>query len=82
MLSHDNLTFGALVHNKTLQLGSPRTNKLQGRQMSAVSYLPLSHVAAVTMDMYMTISTGASLYFAEKDALKVSSKMPNKSMWS
>lgn len=38
-----------------------------------LSYLPLSHVAAQLLDIYVTISVGASLYFAQPDALKVGS---------
>ena len=35
-----------------------------------VSYLPLSHVAANIMDMFMVIQCLGTLYFANKDALK------------
>ena len=36
-----------------------------------VSYLPLSHVAAQVLDMYIPLLHGATVYFARPDALKV-----------
>ena len=36
-----------------------------------ISYLPLSHIAAQIIDIYMPILYGASLHFAQPDALKV-----------
>lgn len=39
-----------------------------------VSYLPLSHVAAQLVDMWLSISRAMTTYFAEPDALKV--RMP------
>ena len=36
-----------------------------------ISYLPLSHVAAQLVDIYAPIMYGASVYFAQPDALKV-----------
>ena len=36
-----------------------------------VSYLPLSHVAAQLLDIYVPILCGGSVYFAKPDALKV-----------
>ena len=38
---------------------------------SGISYLPLSHVAAQLFDIYIPIVNGATLYFAQPDALKV-----------
>ena len=38
---------------------------------SLVSYLPLSHIAAQLLDMYLPIAIGATVYFAQPDALKV-----------
>ena len=37
-----------------------------------VSYLPLSHMAAQTTDMYLPITYGATVHFAQPDCLKVS----------
>lgn len=62
MLSHDNLTWDALSIGERIGLnrGTERV----------VSYLPLSHVAAQVVDIYLTMSSGAAVYFADKDALK------------
>jgi long-chain-fatty-acid--CoA ligase ACSBG len=35
-----------------------------------VSYLPLSHVAANFLDIFVTMTTQSGVYFADKDALK------------
>jgi long-chain-fatty-acid--CoA ligase ACSBG len=35
-----------------------------------VSYLPLSHVAATALDIFAALSLAATVYFADKDALK------------
>lgn len=40
-------------------------------QESVVSYLPLSHVAAQMVDMWLTMKVGGATYFAQPDALKV-----------
>ena len=71
MLSHDSITFGARVLNRVYQLGTARENLLQGRQLSAVSFLPLSHVGGVAVDIYMMLCCGGTTYFADRDALKV-----------
>ena len=36
-----------------------------------ISYLPLSHVAAQLLDIYVPILCGGTTYFAQPDALKV-----------
>ena len=36
-----------------------------------ISYLPLSHIAANLLDIWVTISGKATVYFADKMALKV-----------
>lgn len=36
-----------------------------------VSYLPLSHVAAQLLDVYMAITHDITVFFAQPDALKV-----------
>lgn len=38
---------------------------------SVVSYLPLSHVAAQIMDIYVPLLQAVTVYFAQPDALKV-----------
>ncbi|CAH1965014.1 unnamed protein product [Acanthoscelides obtectus] len=62
MLSHDNFTWDALALLERLNLE-------RGAEV-LVSYLPLSHVAAQVVDIYTTMSVGAGVYFADKDALK------------
>jgi len=62
MLTHDNLVYTArtLVDHYGLQWEQERL----------VSYLPLSHVAANIMDIFMVTTCAGTLYFANKDALK------------
>ncbi|KAJ8913170.1 hypothetical protein NQ315_009007 [Exocentrus adspersus] len=62
MLSHDNLTWDALAITERVTI--ERGNEV------LISYLPLSHVAAQILDIYVAISVGASVYFADKDAFK------------
>lgn len=42
-------------------------------QESVVSYLPLSHIAAQMVDIWVTMKAGGATYFAQPDALKVAS---------
>ncbi|XP_066152840.1 very long-chain-fatty-acid--CoA ligase bubblegum isoform X1 [Euwallacea fornicatus] len=62
MLSHDNLTYDATVIMERLRLA-------RGEE-TLISYLPLSHVAAQVVDIYLSMNAGAAVYFADKDALK------------
>lgn len=62
MLNHDSLTWQALAVSERLQI-IPETETL-------VSYLPLSHVAAQVVDIYIAITVAAAVYFADKNALK------------
>jgi len=63
MLSHDNLTFTAQVMNTSYLL------KEKGQE-KVVSYLPLSHIAASMMDIFVMMTCQGSTYFADKGALK------------
>ncbi|KAB1259107.1 Long-chain-fatty-acid--CoA ligase ACSBG2, partial [Camelus dromedarius] len=65
MLSHDNITWmaGAAAMECNLSL-APK------KQEVVVSYLPLSHIAAQMMDIWIPMKVGASIYFAQPDALK------------
>ncbi|CAN9500311.1 unnamed protein product [Ophioblennius macclurei] len=65
MLSHDNLTWTALSTGRHINL----TDATQ-RQEVVVSYLPLSHIAAQMVDIWITMRVGGATYFAEPDALK------------
>uniref|UniRef100_A0A2K5CG84 Long-chain-fatty-acid--CoA ligase ACSBG2 n=1 Tax=Aotus nancymaae TaxID=37293 RepID=A0A2K5CG84_AOTNA len=62
MLSHDNITWTAGAVAKDL--------KLTEKHAMVASYLPLSHIAAQMMDIWVPIKIGALTYFAQPDALK------------
>lgn len=63
MLSHDNITFNVRAITKSLE------RVVTGAEV-LVSYLPLSHVAAQTTDIYTVAYVAGCVYFADKDALK------------
>ncbi|XP_007109417.3 long-chain-fatty-acid--CoA ligase ACSBG2 [Physeter macrocephalus] len=65
MLSHDNITWtaGSVARDFNLAYAPEK-------QEVAVSYLPLSHIAAQMMDIWTPMKVGASIYFAQPDALK------------
>lgn len=64
MLSHDNLTWTAEMVCKTTGLRQTEEQDI------VVSYLPLSHIAAQMIDVWITMKVGAVVYFAQPDALK------------
>lgn len=61
MMSHDNLTFTARIADKYLGVSE---------EDSFITYLPLSHSAAQMIDVWMPMSAKASVYFADRNALK------------
>uniref|UniRef100_T1JBV8 long-chain-fatty-acid--CoA ligase n=1 Tax=Strigamia maritima TaxID=126957 RepID=T1JBV8_STRMM len=63
MLSHDNLQ---MISSVVL----PSFFDSDGRDQRAISYLPLSHLAAVSVDLYSSFHYGATVYFATPEALK------------
>ncbi|KAM7140506.1 long-chain-fatty-acid--CoA ligase ACSBG2 isoform 1-T5 [Molossus nigricans] len=65
MLSHDNITWlaGMVARDCSLSCASEK-------QEVVVSYLPLSHIAAQMMDIWVPMKVGALTYFAQPDALK------------
>jgi long-chain-fatty-acid--CoA ligase ACSBG len=63
MLSHDNLTWTAKTSIQSYRA------IVFGAELS-VSYLPLSHIAAQMLDIYVAITAGATVHFALPDALK------------
>ncbi|XP_038632592.1 long-chain-fatty-acid--CoA ligase ACSBG2 isoform X2 [Scyliorhinus canicula] len=65
MLSHDNLTWTAYSAGNMVNL-RPATES----QEAIVSYLPLSHIAAQMIDIWLSIKFGGTTYFAQPDALK------------
>ncbi|EDV26395.1 uncharacterized protein TRIADDRAFT_49993 [Trichoplax adhaerens] len=65
MLSHDNLVWTAHVTWDRLYSELPPTGPER-----FVSYLPLSHIAAQLVEVYMPTTVHGSVYFARPDALK------------
>ncbi|XP_006011546.1 long-chain-fatty-acid--CoA ligase ACSBG2-like isoform X2 [Latimeria chalumnae] len=65
MLSHDNVTWTAALAGR---LGTMRP--AEKKQEVIVSYLPLSHIGGQLLDIWIGISLGVLVYFAEPDALK------------
>ncbi|XP_007460795.1 PREDICTED: LOW QUALITY PROTEIN: long-chain-fatty-acid--CoA ligase ACSBG2 [Lipotes vexillifer] len=65
MLSHDNITWtaGSVARDFNLAYAPEK-------QEVVVSYLPLSHIAAQMMDVWIPMKVGAFTYFAQPDALK------------
>lgn len=63
MISHDSIVY--LVQNI-----SDDHTRLKFGQESFISYLPLSHIAAQSIDIYCCIYIGGCTYFAQPDALK------------
>jgi hypothetical protein len=49
------------------------TGEVKDCMEEVISYLPLSHVAAQILDIYIPILFAATVYFAQPDALKVCS---------
>ncbi|XP_072353273.1 long-chain-fatty-acid--CoA ligase ACSBG2-like isoform X3 [Scyliorhinus torazame] len=63
MLSQDNLTWTANTAGKMVDIKPAAREKV-------VSFLPMSHIAAQMMDIWIPMKFGAATYFAEPDALK------------
>jgi len=63
MISHDSIVY--LVRN----IGTDQS-RLKMFSERFVSYLPLSHIAAQAVDIYASLYLGATVYFAQPDALK------------
>ncbi|XP_076443994.1 long-chain-fatty-acid--CoA ligase ACSBG2-like [Babylonia areolata] len=66
MLSHDNIAWTV----RQLRGETERHLALKYGDLSLVSYLPLSHIAAQITDLYMPMTLGATTFFAQPDALK------------
>uniref|UniRef100_T1JBW0 long-chain-fatty-acid--CoA ligase n=1 Tax=Strigamia maritima TaxID=126957 RepID=T1JBW0_STRMM len=62
MVSHDNVL--AFAHFTTTKILEFKTNDRM------ISYLPLSHMAALGIDLYLAVQMAATVYFATPDALK------------
>ena len=69
------LTLGVLSSQLTWTAGATcrhvgLTDATQSQEV-VVSYLPLSHIAAQMVDIWVTMKVGGATYFAQPDALKV-----------
>jgi long-chain-fatty-acid--CoA ligase ACSBG len=62
MLSHDNIYWTAMTASEVI--------KMRPFREVMVSYLPLSHVAANMVDIWSTMATNGSVFFADKMAMK------------
>ncbi|XP_054645190.1 long-chain-fatty-acid--CoA ligase ACSBG2 isoform X2 [Dunckerocampus dactyliophorus] len=65
MLSHDNLTWTARSTSRHVSL----TDATESQEV-VVSYLPLSHIAAQMVDIWVNMKVGGVTHFANPDALK------------
>ncbi|NWU98284.1 ACBG2 ligase, partial [Upupa epops] len=65
MLSHDNVTWTAMAAGSSLMLKDARE-----KQELVISYLPLSHIAAQMVDIWLAMMFGLQIFFAQPDALK------------
>ncbi|KAL4608362.1 long-chain-fatty-acid-CoA ligase ACSBG2 isoform X1 [Arapaima gigas] len=65
MLSHDNLTWTAFATGKMVRLTDADV-----LPEVIISYLPLSHIAAQMIDIWLTMRVGGASYFAQPDAFK------------
>lgn len=70
MLSHDNLIFnGTSIAVETVMVAPPEIQNIPAWEHRMVSYLPLSHIAGLQMDLTNLIIFGSQIYFAKRDAL-------------
>jgi long-chain-fatty-acid--CoA ligase ACSBG len=67
MLSHDNCVWEQRPVIETLAETKPEIN---GPNNRIVSYLPLSHIAGLSVDVLTHYLTGHEVYFARPDALQ------------
>lgn len=63
MISHDNIGYLIRYVGVDVTRFKPFAERF-------VSYLPLSHIAAQMVDIFATMCCGATVYFAQPDALR------------
>ncbi|KAM7351778.1 long-chain-fatty-acid--CoA ligase heimdall-like [Cochliomyia hominivorax] len=63
MISHDGVMFCCNAISKVMP-------SLHDMQETAVTYLPLNHIAAQLFDIFMALECGGLIYFADRNALK------------
>lgn len=66
MLSHDNYTWTAA----SVRDGDLDRLKANKEEIRALSFLPLSHVAAQYADIFLSLAHGANVYFTDVNALR------------
>lgn len=64
MLSHDNITWNT---HAVMELFNAFDKPLDER---FVSYLPLNHIAAQCIDVFLPIASAGQVFFADRNALK------------
>lgn len=69
MLSHKNIVSTV---KKTIEIIKTKSSINAIGHERFISYLPLSHIAAQMMDIYLPLATISTVWFADKDALKSS----------
>ncbi|CAI5710147.1 unnamed protein product [Peronospora destructor] len=67
MISHDNVVFTIM---SVIGMFERHFNHTMNSEDRLVSYLPMSHVAAQMIDIWLPICGGIQVYFAQPDALK------------
>ena len=72
MMSPDTYTWTARTATKYLNIN---------QDDDFISYLPLSHSAAQMIDVWMPMASGAAVYFADRNALKVKFKFQSVKIW-
>ncbi|XP_043846667.1 LOW QUALITY PROTEIN: long-chain-fatty-acid--CoA ligase ACSBG2-like [Dromiciops gliroides] len=72
MISHDNITWTAAAVLQSLPYTYPPEN-----QEILVSYLPLCLITVQIFEVWIPLTTGASIFFADSDALKVQGSLIN-----
>lgn len=70
MLTHDNLIFNSTSLGLETVMVAPSEYQMPAYEHRMVSYLPLSHIAGLQMDLTNLIIFGSQIYFAKRDALQ------------
>lgn len=70
MISHDNMLFAAYTALYSCCSNHNEAELAAHQKLKMVSYLPLSHVAAQLVDIFVTYLFPVEMWFARPDALK------------
>lgn len=65
MLSHDNVVWNTF---SVMEAFDAINNPLEEERF--VSYLPLNHIAAQCLDVFLSMASGGQVFFADRNALK------------